>query len=74
MAYTPLNTPFLRMVRSLREKTGQSWVIVDGLEILPEQGIAQFELMTGRKAPRGQMRREVEQRYQMEDSESENVV
>lgn len=74
MAYTPLNTPFLRMVRSLREKTGQSWVIVDGLEILPEQGIAQFELMTGKKAPRGQMRREVEQRYQMEDSESENVA
>jgi shikimate 5-dehydrogenase len=69
MAYKPMNTPFLRAVRSLRQKTGQAWVIVDGLEILPEQGIAQFELMTGRKAPRRQMRFEVEQGYR-EDSDS----
>jgi shikimate 5-dehydrogenase len=64
MAYKPLNTPFLQEVRNLRERTGQGWVIVDGLELLPEQGIAQFESLTGRKAPRRQMRSEVEQSYQ----------
>ncbi|KIM92599.1 hypothetical protein OIDMADRAFT_139391 [Oidiodendron maius Zn] len=64
MAYWPLNTPFLRAVRNLRKQTGQRWVIVDGLEILPEQGIAQFEWLTGRKAPRRQMRIEVEHSYQ----------
>jgi shikimate 5-dehydrogenase len=63
MAYRPLNTPFLQAVRNLREKTGQGWVIVDGLEILPEQGIAQFEWLTGRKAPRRQMKIEVERSY-----------
>jgi shikimate 5-dehydrogenase len=61
MTYKPLNTPFLDIIRPLREKTAQVWVIVDGLEILPEQGVAQFELMTGKKAPRGQMKREVEE-------------
>jgi shikimate 5-dehydrogenase len=64
MAYTPFDTPFLQAVRTLRQNTGKPWVIVDGLEILPEQGIAQFELLTGRKAPRGRMRVEVERGYE----------
>ncbi|KAL3426794.1 quinate pathway repressor protein [Phlyctema vagabunda] len=68
MAYKPLNTPLLQQVRRLRAETGQAWVPVDGLEMVPEQGIAQFELMTGRKAPRGQMRAAIKRRYQ--DSET----
>ena len=52
MAYLPLNTPLLKQIRKVREETKQPWVIVDGLELLPEQAIAQFELMTGRKAPK----------------------
>lgn len=59
MAYKPANTPFARQIRRVRETTGVPWVVVDGLEVLPEQAIAQFELMTGRKAPRGIMRAEI---------------
>lgn len=63
LAYLPLDTPLLRQIRRIREQTKQAWVIVDGLEALPEQAIAQFELMTGRKAPKRRMRLEVMQNY-----------
>lgn len=59
MAYKPVNTPLVMQMRRVRKTTGVPWVVVDGLEILPEQAIAQFELMTGRKAPRGIMRAEI---------------
>ncbi|RDW57112.1 hypothetical protein BP6252_13858 [Coleophoma cylindrospora] len=68
LAYMPLITPLLRQIRQLRE-SGQPWTIVNGLEILPEQAIAQFELMTGRKAPKGRMRLEVQTRYQEQEKE-----
>ncbi|KAH8779155.1 type I 3-dehydroquinase-domain-containing protein [Hyaloscypha sp. PMI_1271] len=63
LAYLPLDTPLLKQIRRVREETKQAWVIVDGLEVLPEQAIAQFELMTGRKAPKRRMRLEVLQNY-----------
>lgn len=69
MAYNPLITPLLRQIGRFRNRTGRPWVIVDGLEVLPEQAIAQFELMTGRKAPRGVMRKEVLQRIRDGDRE-----
>ncbi|PBP28474.1 hypothetical protein BUE80_DR000509 [Diplocarpon rosae] len=55
------------IIRQIREETKQSWVIVDGLEVLPEQASAQFELMTGRKAPRRRMRLEVLKNYHRYD-------
>ncbi|KAF7503899.1 hypothetical protein GJ744_003039 [Endocarpon pusillum] len=69
MAYNPLITPLLRQIGRFRNSTGRPWVIVDGLEVMPEQAIAQFELMTGRKAPRDVMRKEVLQRIRDGDRE-----
>lgn len=35
---------------------GRPWVPVSGLEVLPEQGMAQWQFMTGRTAPRRMIR------------------
>lgn len=74
VSYLPLDTPLLRQIRRVREATKQAWVIVDGLEVLPEQAIAQFELMTGRRAPKRQMRQEVRQNYHRYEAQSLNQV
>lgn len=69
MAYKPLNTPLLKQMRRIRSDTGRPWVLSDGLENVIEQGIAQFELMTGRKAPRRLMALEVYRNYKGEDGQ-----
>lgn len=50
-------------MRRIRSDNGRPWVLSDGLENVIEQGIAQFELMTGRKAPRRLMTLEVLRNY-----------
>ncbi|EHL01350.1 putative Quinate repressor protein [Glarea lozoyensis 74030] len=60
---SPSGGVVVEQIRMVREETQQAWVIVDGLEVLPEQAIAQFELMTGRKAPKRRMRMEVLENY-----------
>ncbi|KAL4748792.1 hypothetical protein BDW72DRAFT_145264 [Aspergillus terricola var. indicus] len=62
-AYKPLETPLLRQMRRFRSETGRQWELVDGLDNVAEQAIAQFEILTGRKAPRRLMTMEALRNY-----------
>ncbi|KAH8712042.1 type I 3-dehydroquinase-domain-containing protein [Phaeosphaeriaceae sp. PMI808] len=74
LAYRPLVTPLLAQIERLRE-AGRPWAVVSGLEVLPEQCIAQFQLMTGRTAPRHTIRAEVLRSYQeQEDNQVEETA
>ncbi|KAJ9657596.1 hypothetical protein H2198_004242 [Neophaeococcomyces mojaviensis] len=50
-----ITTPFIQQIKQLRTSTGRPWVVVDGLEVLHEQAVAQFEMMTGRIPPQQAM-------------------
>jgi 3-dehydroquinate dehydratase/shikimate dehydrogenase len=54
MVYNPLETPLLRLARSRGIPT------INGLEMFVRQGVRQFELWTGKRAPEAEMQRVVE--------------
>ena len=50
--YNPRIIALLQQVQRVRANEGFPWAIVDGLEVLLEQGTDAFEIVTGRPAPR----------------------
>lgn len=55
MAYMTRQTSLIRQMKQFRDRTGLPWILVDGIETLIEQAIAQFQIMTGKAAPRRAM-------------------
>ncbi|KAL4953478.1 hypothetical protein BDW69DRAFT_184423 [Aspergillus filifer] len=58
VAYGPSRTPLLEQMLHHRSR---GWVVVGGLNLLIEQGIAQYELFTKRPAPVHVMRRTIQE-------------
>jgi shikimate 5-dehydrogenase len=67
-AYKTLDTPLKQQVR---DATNKLWTYMDGLDFIPEQAFAQFELFTGKRAPRRVMREEAFRAWRDEQGNSD---
>ncbi|KAJ3985566.1 Shikimate dehydrogenase [Lentinula detonsa] len=59
LAYKPVETPLLKLAKM----TASNWDTAQGVEVLLQQGYAQFEKWTGRKCPQGPVSRKVWEVY-----------
>ncbi|KAJ3811421.1 Shikimate dehydrogenase [Lentinula lateritia] len=59
LAYKPVETPLLKLAKM----TASNWDTAQGVEVLLQQGYAQFEKWTGRKCPQGIVSRKVWEVY-----------
>lgn len=59
MAYRPRKTPLI----TAAEKSGKPWALVEGIQVLLEQGYEQFRIWTGKLPPRQEIKKAVLQNY-----------